>query len=287
MILKYFFILNLLFSFNNAFILPQIFREWHPIGIENTIDKSKPYIYNIGKLPMILWYDNKKPISTINICKHLGAKLNNGIINDGCLHCPNHYISYNETDTIGKVVAKNGLLWWSYKSYSKNPPSIFKLESDKIHHLFMDIDINIINVILEFIYSNNKTKVKYRKNKFIFNEQLFNAEHRFFYKYPYFLKGSINKKINYTINFSPLDDNKTRLYISIANNFDAKIFINYYLNAKLNNLKNYDSNYYYLKYLIMLKEDRNYMKDIYLLFDKYSFPNDFTVASFYKYRQFY
>ena len=59
----------------NSFILPQIFREWTPIAIENKIDKSKPFTFNIGKLPMVLWYDNNNTaLSTINICKHLGAK---------------------------------------------------------------------------------------------------------------------------------------------------------------------------------------------------------------------
>ena len=86
-----------------------------------------------------------------------------------------------------------------------------------------------------------------------------------------------------------MEENKTRLYINIVDNnndIDTKNFINYILINKLNNLKNYDNNNY-LKYLIMLKDDNSYMKKIYLLFDKYSFPNDFTISSFYKYRQFY
>jgi nitrite reductase/ring-hydroxylating ferredoxin subunit len=277
-------------NFKSAFILPQIVREWHPIAIEKNIDKSKPYVYNIGKLPMVLWYDNNNnPLSTINICKHLGARLDNGIINDGCLHCSNHLTSYNRTDAVGNIIQKNGLLWWSFKSYTRNPPKLFK-DTEKLHQTFIDINVNLINVILEFIYSNNKTKIKHRKNKFFFNEELFNAKHKFYYKYPYCLKGSINDKINYCINFLPLEENKTRLYINIVDNnnsdIDTKIFINYILKNKLNNLKNYDNNNY-LKYLIMLKDDNSYMKKIYLLFDKYSFPNEFTISSFYKYRQFY
>ena len=276
----------LLLSITNAFILPQFVREWHPIAIESNIDKTKPYIYNIGKLPMVLWYDNNdKPISTVNICKHLGAKLDNSIINNGCLHCINHLTSYNDTDAIGKIIGKNGLLWWSYKSYIKSPPAIFK-KTDKIHHSYIDIDVNLVNVILELIYSNNKIKVKIRNNRFFFKEQLYNTEHRFYYKYPYYFKGSINKKINYTLNFLPLEENKTRMFINIANNIDTKIFINYFLNSKLNNLKNYDNNSY-LKYLITLKNDNDYMRKIYLLFDKYSFPNEFTISSFYKYKNFY
>ena len=123
--------------------------------------------------------------------------------------------------------------------------------------------------------------------KYYFTEDLYNTKHRYYYKYPYILKGSINKNVNYLINFLPLEENKTRLYINILdNNIDTKFFINYYLNSKLNNLNNYDNNNY-LKYLITLKDDKTYMKKIYLLFDKYSFPNEFTISSFYKYRQFY
>ena len=243
--------LSVFASFTNGFILPQFVREWHPIGIESNIDKTKPYVYNIGKLPMVLWYDNNNtPISTVNICKHLGAKLDKGIINNGCLHCVNHLTEYNGTDAIGNIVSKNGLLWWSYKSYIKTPPAIFK-KTEKIHQTYIDVDVNLINVIMEMIYSNNKIKVKNIKNRFIFTELLFNAEHRFYYKYPYYLKGSINKKINYTLNFLPLEENKTRIFINIANNIDAKVFINYFLNSKLNNLKNYDGNSY-LKYIATL-----------------------------------
>ena len=269
----------------SSFILPQIFREWHPIAIEKNIDKTKPYIYNIGKLPMVLWYEDIKPLATINICKHLGAKLDNGIINNGCLQCSNHYASYNSSDTIGNVISKNGLLWWSFKS-NINPPTIFKPSTTIIHQIFIDINVNLINVILEFIYSNNKTKIKFRNNKFFFAEHLYNVEHRFFYKYPYYLKGSINRKINYTINFLPLEENKTRLFINFFNNNNIEYFSKYFINNKINNLKNYGENNY-LKYLITLKNDKSYMKHIYFLFDKYSFPNDFTVSSFYKYRQFY
>jgi nitrite reductase/ring-hydroxylating ferredoxin subunit len=269
-----------------GFILPQFVREWHPIGIENQIDRNKPYVFNIGKLPMVLWYDNNNPIATLNICKHLGAKLDNAIINNGCLHCTNHLTGYNQTDALGKIVAKNGLLWWSFKSYTKNPAANFKKGDTKLDINYIDINVNLLNVVLEFIYSNNKIKTKQRNNRFLFYEKLFNAEHRFYYKYPYYLKGSINNKINYTINFLPLEENKTRLFISIANNIDAKVFMNYFLNTKLNNLNNYDNNAY-LKYMIMLKENNDYIKKIYLLFDKYSFPNEFTISCFYKYKQFY
>ena len=158
-----------------GFILPQFVREWHPIGIENQIDRNKPYVFNIGKLPMVLWYDNNNPIATLNICKHLGAKLDNAIINNGCLHCTNHLTGYNQTDALGKIVTKNGLLWWSFKSYTKNPAANFKKGDTKLDINYIDINVNLLNVVLEFIYSNNKIKTKQRNNRFLFYEKLFNA----------------------------------------------------------------------------------------------------------------
>ena len=275
----------------NSFILPQIFREWTPIAIENRIDKTKPFTFNIGKLPMILWYDNDNNsiLSTINICKHLGSKLDNGIINNGCLHCPNHYISYNHSDKIGNIKVSNGLLWWSYKSYSKNPPLNFKNNLNNYYKTYIDVNVNIINVILEFVYSSTSNKIiKEGKTKFLFKEILFNTEHKYLYKYPYYIKGNINKNIDYSFNFQPLEENKTRIFISILNNIDAKIYMNFYLLNKINNLKNYDNEPSYLKYLIILKDSpNNYMKKIYNLYDKFSFPNEFNVINFYKYRQFY
>jgi len=60
----------------NSYILPQTFKDFHPIGIEKDINKNKPYNFNLGKLPLILWFDkNNKPITIINTCKHLGNNL--------------------------------------------------------------------------------------------------------------------------------------------------------------------------------------------------------------------
>jgi nitrite reductase/ring-hydroxylating ferredoxin subunit len=289
---------SIIINKTNSFILPQIFREWTPVAIESKIDRTKPFSFNVGKLPMVLWYDNNNSIiSTVNICKHLGSKLDTGFMNNGCLHCPNHYTPYNISDKIGDIKVSNGLVWWSYRSYSKNPPMNFKItnnnnnknKKNKYYNSYIDVNANIINVILEFVYSgyNNNFK-KEGKTKFLFKETLFKAEHRYLYKYPYYLKGNINKNINYAFNFAPLEENKTRIFITINDNVDAKIYMNYYLLNKISNIKNYETDINYLKYLIILKDsNNNYMKKIYNLFDKYSFPNEYNAISFYKYRHFY
>ncbi len=118
--------LALAFLFENtyAYILPQTFKEFHPIGILKSINTKKPYTYNLGTLPMILWFDkNNNPNSMINTCKHLGNNLKDSTIKNGCLVCPFHKSSYNETDKFGSTIIKDGLIWWNYKSQLKIPPS--------------------------------------------------------------------------------------------------------------------------------------------------------------------
>ena len=280
-------VFNLFLNTTFGFFLPQIFREWRPIAIHDNFDKTKPYPINYGKLPLVLWYNDTTPQTVVGYCKHLGAKLEKGFINNKCLVCPNHLTDHTSSDTIGTTMIKDGIVWWSYKNLKRTPPSLYnKNVSCTIEHCYMDIDNSLQNIVLELMYFNDNGKELSVRNKFLIKKQLFNMEHRIFYKYPFYLKGSINKKINYGINFLPLEDNKTRLFI--YTNVDIKYLLHYYLNSKLFNLKNYDNNSIF-KFLLVLKDvkDDNYLKRIYLLFDKYMFPNENNVYSFYKYRKFY
>jgi phenylpropionate dioxygenase-like ring-hydroxylating dioxygenase large terminal subunit len=71
----------------------KFFNNWHCIGIKENMDLTKPYKINIGDLPLVLWKNRQSGqlITTINICKHMGSKLDNGIItHDGCLKCQYH-----------------------------------------------------------------------------------------------------------------------------------------------------------------------------------------------------
>jgi len=282
---KIFFILNLFFNITNGFFLPQIFREWHPIAIDSKINKNMPYSINYGKLPLILWFNNTTPQITVGYCKHLGSKLDKGFINNNCLICPNHLTIHNNSDTIGTTVIKDGIVWWTYKNLQKKPHSLFK-NNENVDYYYIDVNNSLQNIILEFMYSNNNNLERNINNHFYIKNQVLNVEHRIFYKYPFYLKGSINRKINYGINFLPLEENKTRLFINI--NTDIKYLLHYFLNSKLYNLRNYDNNNIF-KYLLVLKDvnHNNYLKKIYLMFDKYMFPNDNIVFSFYKYRNFY
>jgi phenylpropionate dioxygenase-like ring-hydroxylating dioxygenase large terminal subunit len=109
----------------DAYILP-IFQHWHSIEFVKNIDRSKPYAYNIGELPLVSWFDKDgKPQTTVNICSHMGSTLDKGRVNkDGCLVCPYHGLEHNENRTFGKSVIFQDKLWWSYEPKKLHPPAM-------------------------------------------------------------------------------------------------------------------------------------------------------------------
>ena len=102
------------------------FNYWTCIGIREKISFNKPYSINIGELPLVLWKDNEnKIISSLNICKHMGSKLNNGIITEkGCLKCRYHGLEYTNLDKFGEIIEQDGKIFWAYKPIEKTPHKI-------------------------------------------------------------------------------------------------------------------------------------------------------------------
>ena len=80
MLLKTFILFNLIIS-NYAYINPPIspispFSNWHCIDFVKNIDKSKPYAFNVGELPLVAWFSkNTSATTNVNICRHIGSKL--------------------------------------------------------------------------------------------------------------------------------------------------------------------------------------------------------------------
>lgn len=99
-----------------------IFNNWNCIGIVNNIDFTKPYTFNIGDLPLVLWknkenYDKNEDeyITSLNICPHMGSSLNDAIVlNSGCIKCTYHGYSLNYNDKIGKCIVFQNKLFWTY-----------------------------------------------------------------------------------------------------------------------------------------------------------------------------
>jgi len=109
------------FLFNNFRMCYFFLNSWHCVGFINNINKNKPYVINIGELPLVFWNDGSNFYSTINICKHMGSKLGNDILNnDGSLQCQYHGLKYKPEDCFGKTMVFENKLFWSFEPTRKN-----------------------------------------------------------------------------------------------------------------------------------------------------------------------
>lgn len=103
------------------------FNHWHCIGIKDTIDFKKPYVSNIGDLPLVTWMNpvTNKLTTMINICKHMGSKLNNAkVIDTGCLKCQYHGLEFSNLDKFGETVEHEGKIFWAYSPKNKTPYNV-------------------------------------------------------------------------------------------------------------------------------------------------------------------
>jgi len=260
MIIKIFLIqLIFLIEFVLPFMnIPNIYNNWFCLDFIKNINIKKPNKYNIGDLPLVIWFKNESlPLSTINICSHHGSKLDSGKINkNGCLVCPYHGLNHNEKLTFGKTVIYQDKLWWSYENNNK-PPSIpfYNNKNYKKTYITIDINANILDCIYntfdvnhpEFIHNNilgfgnnnspiSNLKTYAYKNKlglfFNYNtntnfkylkDNLKKTKNFHIYEYPYTTWScvSMNNKENLfvNINFLPLSKDKTRWFITLNHNY--------------------------------------------------------------------
>jgi phenylpropionate dioxygenase-like ring-hydroxylating dioxygenase large terminal subunit len=122
------------------------FNHWHCIGITKNIDLHRPYKFNVGELPLVLWKDhNENLVSTINICRHLGSTLDDGKIVNGSLLCPYHGLRHDKKQSYGKIVDYQGKLWWSFKPNKDKPHSIpfFNKKGYATQHLQIDMNVGL------------------------------------------------------------------------------------------------------------------------------------------------
>ena len=287
----------------------RFFNHWSCVGIKERIDFEKPYPIHIGELPLILWKDEKKNkiYSALNICKHMGSKLNNGEITEkGCLKCPYHGLEYSHLDQFGEVVEHDGKLFWSYQPIKKEPYStpFYNNPNYEKSFLVIDMDASLTDSAYntmdlrhpEFVHSgvgfgnaippeniqqyeyNNETvglSIDYIANEWIrkINENTLTTQNFHMFYYPSFSwsKVTFNKKNHLIIgvNLLPLGKKKTRWYVTIAHN--------YYKN-------NIGKQFMKFIALIILGQDFTQMKNQhkenklkkYVLFD-YVFKNEETI----------
>jgi hypothetical protein len=143
-----------LFSVNKNILTPKLFNEWLCIGIIEKIDFTKPYDINIGELPLIVWKYNNKYYSTINICKHMGSKLNNAeITSSGCLKCQYHGFEYTkDSDIFGLTIEYQGKIFWSYNPTKKLPEKVPHYFDNKYTFSFLQIDME--SSLIDSVYNS-------------------------------------------------------------------------------------------------------------------------------------
>lgn len=239
------------------------FHHWHCIDFMKNIDKSKPYAYNIGELPLVAWFNDKQnitnPLSTVNICSHMGSKLDHGSISsDGCLICPYHGLKHNEDKSFGSTMIFQDKLWWSYEPVRKLPPKIPFYHSNKFETsiISIDIDANIVDCAYNtmdvnhpaFVHNNlfgfgsnippsdlrtviykDKKKIglgftyKSNSNLVHLKRDLKSSQNFHVYDYPYHTWSRVslpnNQHLIIGVDFLPLSPNKTRWFVTMKYNY--------------------------------------------------------------------
>lgn len=263
-------LLNLFMLPSNGYMVPMMkspispFNEWHCIDFVKNIDKTKPFSYNVGDLPLVSWFNtkNNSVLSTLNICSHMGSKLDHGKVIDGCLTCPYHGLIHDEEKTFGKTLIFQDKLWWSYEPKYQLPPAIpfYKSKKFETSHMTIDIDANIIdcafntmdmnhpayvhNNILGFGSNIPPTDVKtlkyHKKNKvglsftYKSNSNLVHLKNELklsknfhIYEYPYSTWSRVslpnNQHLIINVNMLPLSQDKTRWFITMKYNYWNKM----------------------------------------------------------------
>lgn len=237
----------------------EFFNHWTCIGIPKNIDFTNPYVTNIGELPLVVWKDpsTNKIISTINICKHMGSKLDNAKIVNGCMKCPYHGLEYKYEDRIGETMEYEGKLFWAYNPTRDMPYSVPHYADTEYvtSHLEIDMDCSLTdsaynsmdlrhpeyvhNKILGFGNSIPPSNIKSHKyddtceiglsfdyhsklllQKINDNVKITHNFHKFMYPTFSWSKVSIgDKNLVIGVNFLPLSQSKTRWYITLCHNY--------------------------------------------------------------------
>jgi len=231
------------------------FNHWHCVGIKEKIDFSKPYKFNIGELPLVAWRNNEGEIITgMNICKHMGSQLDNGIITpSGCLKCKYHGLEFTRDDRFGETVEHEGKVFWSYNPSQKLPHKIPFFHNKNYETSFLQIDMEASlqdsafntmdlrhpeyvhkggfgstippsnikqykfkdRVGLAFDYQSNAMMKSINDNK--------RTTHNFhMFVYPTFTWSRVSfndKHLVIAVNFLPLENKKTRWFVTICHNY--------------------------------------------------------------------
>lgn len=244
------------FAIQSSFsYMTKFFKQWHCVGIKENIDFSKPYKFNIGELPLVAWRNNEGEIITgMNICKHMGSQLDNGIITpSGCLKCKYHGLEFTRDDRFGETVEHEGKVFWSYKPDQKLPHKVpfFHNKNYETSFLQIDMDASLQDSAFntmdlrhpEYVHkggfgstippSNIKQyKFKdriglafdYQSNIIMksFNDNKRSTRNFHMFVYPTFTWSRVSfndKHLVIAVNLLPLENKKTRWFVTICHNY--------------------------------------------------------------------
>jgi len=237
-----------------------MFRHWTCLGIQNTIDFSRPFSVNVGDLPLVLWknHNTGKIQSVVNICRHMGSRLDNGIITDtGCLKCNYHGLEFTDTDNFGEIAEHEGKIFWAYKPTEKMPHKIPFFDNKNYIHSFLqvDMDASLVDCALNSVdlrhpeFVHNKlfgfgsnippTDLKhyeypdlnsiglsfqYQSSKIVqsMNDAVTLTKNFHMYTYPSFTWSKVSflkKDLIISVNLQPLTPNKSRWYVTLCHNY--------------------------------------------------------------------
>jgi len=235
------------------------YNHWTCIGIKDKIDVSKPYSIHIGELPLVLWKDQNRWISTIDICKHMGSNLHSGALHaeTGCLKCPYHGLEYSYEDRFGETVEHEGKLFWAYKPLTERPHRIPFYGNAQYAKSFLQIDMDasltdsayntmdlrhpeyVHNTLLGFgntIPPNNVKHYEYPDKSIVglsfdyssnpmmrkLNDNVKYTHNFHMFHYPTFSWSRVSfekKHLIIGVNLLPLQNKKTRWYITLCHNY--------------------------------------------------------------------
>lgn len=237
-------------------LVPSFLRHWTCVGIRSGMDFSRPLAINIGDLPLVLWKNENtgKIVSAMNICKHMGSRLDTGTVTDaGCLKCNYHGLEFSEKDAFGQIAEHEGKLFWAYEPAKPAPEKIpFFANKNYIHSfLQIDMDASLVDCALnsvdvrhpEFVHNmgfgssvpptdirqyNYKDRVglafKYESNAMMrrINSGVQSTQNFHMFVYPSFTWSRVsfdNKHLIVAVNFLPLERNKTRWFVTLCHNY--------------------------------------------------------------------
>lgn len=187
-----------LINVSNGFL-----NYWNCIGFSKDIDFTTPYKCNIGDIPLVLWKNDTNILSTINICKHLGSRLDKGWIDNNCLVCPYHGLKHNHKDSFGIVKEVDGKIWWNINETTTTKPPIIPFKNFETSYITIDMnedlpycaynsmDLNHPEYIHNTMFGFGSHKKPKKFNTYNFNDKVGIS-------FEYYLKNNI-KHMNYDI----------------------------------------------------------------------------------------